>query len=133
VIKKALLLASVVLAGGVGLARAQDAVLVHGDQPDHPKIFELKERIQSQRDRITQALKDNTISEKHAQDCRNVLDGVENDIKAESAANGPHRFMRMDRFVAYNGRLDVNSAFLQEQKQTYYYYGQYYNEHDYGY
>jgi hypothetical protein len=127
--KKTLLFVSVFLAGSMGLIYAQDAVVpVQGNQPAHPRIFALKDRIQSQRSRIAQGLTDNTLSQQHAQDCSNVLDGVESDLKAQSGANGPYYHMRRETYDAYNARLDVNSAFINEKKQTYYYYGTYYDE-----
>jgi hypothetical protein len=129
--QKALQLASVFLLGSVESAPAQDAGPVQGERPPHPRTFELKERIRGQRAQIVQALKDNTIPQQHAQNCGNVLDGVESDLKAESAANGPHVFMRMEAFDAYNTRLDMNSAFIREKKQTYYYYDTYYDQHGY--
>jgi hypothetical protein len=126
--KKALLF-SVFLTGCIGLAYAQDALVpVQGNQPAHPRIFALKDRIKSQRARIAQGLTDSTISRQHAQDCTNVLDGVETDLKAQSSANGPYYHMRREVYDAYNSRLDVNSAFISEKKQSYYYYGTYYDE-----
>jgi hypothetical protein len=129
-IKKSLLLVSVFLAGSAGWVWAQNAMPVSaGDQPLHMRIFELKGRIKAQRDRIAEGLKDNTITKSRAEDCLNVLDGVENDIKAESAANGPNRFMRREKYDSYNQRLDMNSAFVREHRQYYYYYGNYYDQH----
>jgi hypothetical protein len=130
--KKALFFVSVCLAGTVVFALAQDTAAVQGNSSDHPRIFELRDRIRGQREQITQALKDDTISVNQARDCRHVLDGVESDIKAESAANGPRLFMRREAYEAYNTRLDVNSAFIREKKQAYYYYGQTYDQHGYG-
>jgi hypothetical protein len=89
----------------------------------------LKDRIFSQRARIAQELKDKTISESRAQDCLNVLDGVEKDVKSESAANGANMFMTREKYQAFNQRLDVNSAFIREKRQYYYYYGNYFDQH----
>jgi hypothetical protein len=132
VIEKTLMFVCALMAGTVGLSLAQGAEPVFGARPPHPRIYELKERIQSQREQITQALVNNTISVDQARICRSVLDSTENDVRNESAKNGPDMFMSLSLYNAFNSRLDVNSQFIHEKKEYYYYYGNYYDEHAYG-
>ncbi len=96
----------------------------------HPRIFELKERIQGQRERIDKELTANTLTEDQAKGCRDVLASVENQIKMDYKANGSMK-MTKEQYLAYNATLDVNSSIIHEGKQYYYYYGPYYDQYQY--
>ncbi|HTA75988.1 MAG TPA: hypothetical protein VK791_02385 [bacterium] len=128
---KILLFVSVLLAGSMGWAMAQTATPMPAHKVARARIFELKDRIKSQRERITMGLEDGSLTPAQAQSCREILDVVAKQINDEAKANGARKTMRHEKYEAYNTSLDVNSAFIHEQKQTYYYYDSAYDEHGY--
>lgn len=96
----------------------------------HPRIFGLKERIQNQRARIDQGLKDGTLTQDQAKEGRALVHSVESKMKADYAANGSKNMTR-DQYNLYNSTLDTNSSILHEQKHSYYYYSPYYDQYTY--
>jgi len=96
----------------------------------HPRIFELKERIKSQRGRIDQGVKDGTLSADEAKARRAVLTSVEAKINVDYRSKGT-KVMTRGQFDSYNTELDENSAVLHEEKSTYYYYSPYYDRFSY--
>jgi hypothetical protein len=131
VIKLFLLFVSVFLMGSTELALAQTAAPMAAHKVARARIFELKDRIKSQRERIVMGLQDGSLTPAQAQSCRDVLDVVAMQIHDEAKANGARKTMRHEKYEAYNTSLDVNSAFIHEQKQNYYYYDSAYDEHGY--
>ncbi len=127
---KFMLIVSIFMAGMTSLVSAQ-TVPVAAHKVARARIFELKDRIKSQRERITLGLQDHSLTEEQAQSCRDVLNMVEKQINEEAKANGTRKTMRHEKYEAYNASLDVNSAFIHEQKDTYYYYDSAYDEHGY--
>jgi hypothetical protein len=97
---------------------------------EHPRIFELKQRIQSQRERIDQGLTANSLTGDEAKGCRDVLASVENQMKTDYKANGS-KTMTREQYAGYNATLDTNSAVIHEEKQYFYYYGPYYDQYRY--
>jgi len=91
------------------------------DSETHPRIFELKERIRSQRQRIGQGLKDGLLSPDQAKTGAGVLDGLDAKMRADYKAGGSASMTRT-QYNAYNTALDANAAVLHEQKHPYYYY-----------
>jgi hypothetical protein len=101
-------------------------------EENHPMIFELKDRIQNQRDRIDEGLYTNTLSAKQALESLDVLKSVEKKMKADYKANGSsNKKMRLtkEQYVAFNHTLDSNSVVIHEGKQFFYYYGPYYDQY----
>jgi hypothetical protein len=96
----------------------------------YPRIFELKERIANQSERITEGLNDNTLTADQAAACRDVLTTLQNQMKSDYQADGS-RNMTREQYDAYNTSLDANSVFLREEKQPYYYYDSYYDKNYY--
>src|SRR5665213_445627 len=86
-----------------------------------PRIYELKERIKNQRERIQQGLTNNTLTNDQAKNCGTALKSVENQMTADFKTNGSDK-LTLDQFTAFNTSLDSNSAFIQENKQYFYYY-----------
>ena len=132
--KKWLWLVSAVLAAGVaGLSQAQDDKPVSGvftktatvTNEARLRIVRLKDRIKNQRDRIDRSLKSGTMTSDKVQLGRDVLNSVENEMKAEREANGATKTMSKEKYEAYNTSLDANSAALNEERQYFYYYGPY--------
>lgn len=128
-IKKALLVVSVFAMGSMGLVWAQDGAPPSGRMSNkevgHVRIVTLKDRIQSQRQRIAEGLANKTLTEDQAGTCSVILDSIETQMKAEREANGPKKIMTSDNYDGYNTRLDTNSSIIHEQKQFFYYYGPY--------
>jgi hypothetical protein len=131
-IKSVLLAAALLTVVGMGLADAQEPAPVAGSSL-HPyakeigmaRIVTLKDRIKSQRDRITAGLNARTLASDQALTARATLDAVEDEIRAERKANGRNLIMTRDNYDAYNTSLDANSNLIGEQKQFFYYYGPY--------
>lgn len=103
---------------------------VSAEERATPRIFELKDRIKSQRARIAQGLTDNTLTADQAAACGIILDAVANQMKADYQANGAAE-MTKDQYTAFNTSLDANSTVIHEAKRYFYYYngphyGQYY-------
>jgi hypothetical protein len=100
-------------------------------EKDHPMIFELRDRIQHQKDRIDQGVKDKTITVDQAANCREVLSSLEGKMKADYKANGPKKQMRLtkEQYAAFNIKLDTNSIVIHEGKLFFYYYGPYYDQY----
>src|SRR5665213_106543 len=94
---------------------------VSGPAKAHPRMFELKDRLEGQRARIQQDLDANTLTGDQAKNCDGVLDSVGNQIKSDFTANGSHQLTR-DQYTGLNAMLDANSTLIQESKQYYYYY-----------
>jgi hypothetical protein len=130
--KKALLMAAFVAAGSTGFISAQTAAptvntngRTHTKEMGFVRIVTLKDRIKNQRLRIAQGLTNSTLTGDQAAACSTILDNMENQMKAERAANGAHKIMTRDNYDAYNATLDTNSSIIHEQKQYFYYYGPY--------
>jgi hypothetical protein len=87
----------------------------------HPRIYELKERIKNQRERIQQGLTNNTLNSDQAKDCGTALKSVEDQMTADFKTNGSDKLTK-DQFTAFNTSLDSNSTLIQESKQYFYYY-----------
>ena len=128
-IKQVLLAGTILLAGGTGFGFADDTASVSPHvaikKVAHQRIVKLIDRIQNQREMISQDLTDNTLTADQAQGCRAVLDSVVSQMKGEQKANGAKKTMSKDQYEAYNASLDANSAAISEEKQTFYYYGPY--------
>ena len=95
-------------------------------------IFELRDRIQNQRDRIDEGLYTNTLSAAQASASLGVLKSVEKKMKADYKANGSNnKKMRLtkEQYVVFNHTLDTNSIVIHEGKQFFYYYGPYYDQY----
>jgi hypothetical protein len=130
--RKILLVVTTFIALGMGCLSAQNATPVAQKAPRvsvkktaHQRIVKLKDRIKNQRERIAQGLKDNTLTADQAQAGRDVLNSVESQMKEEHKANGTKKTISKDTYEAYNTSLDANSAFINEGKQYFYYYGPY--------
>jgi len=97
----------------------------------HPMIYELRDRIQHQRDRIDQEARDRTMTVDQAANCREVLTSVEKQMKTDFKANGTQKKMRLtkEQYVAFNNKLDTNSIVIHEGKLFFYYYGPYYDQY----
>jgi hypothetical protein len=117
--------------GGMGFVSALEAQPVAGSNSDPVKkearqrIVEMKDRIRNQRVRIHQDLEARRLTAGQARDCREVLDHVENRMKAGHEAKGPLEAMGKEQYDADNLSLDSNSAVIREEKQYFYYYGPY--------
>jgi len=96
----------------------------------NPKIFELKDRIRSQRARITQGLKDGTLTATEAQAGRDVLTSVDKQMTADYK-NAGSKNMTKEQYSLYNTTLDENSTVLHEERSYYYYYTPYYDRYSY--
>ena len=79
-VKKILVVAFMLFAGNMGWANAQNAV--HAT----PR-FDIRDRIQFQKDRIQEGLADKTITPGHARYCLATLSVVENHLNHESVSN----------------------------------------------
>ncbi len=125
-IKKAWLIAAVFTAVSAGFVSAQEAL--PAVKPASTKklalmrIIYLKDRISNQRYRIDQDLAAGILTAPQAETCRSLLDNVENQIKAERAANAGKKISK-ESYESYNASLDRNSGFIKEQKQYFYSYG----------
>jgi hypothetical protein len=111
---------------------APQHLIVSALEEDHPMIFELRDRIRNQRDRIDEGLTANTLSMTQASAGLEVLRSVENKMKTDYKANGSNNTkMRLtqEQYVAFNTTLDANSIVLHEGKEFFYYYGPYYNQY----
>src|SRR5580658_6717241 len=92
--KLVLLLVALFAAGSMELVFAQEAVPVASPnsksvkKEGHRRIVKLKDRIQNQREQIRQGLKAASLTADQAQACREVLNKVEDQMKAENKANG---------------------------------------------
>src|SRR5665213_159621 len=94
---------------------------VSGMEETHPRIYELKERIKNQRERIQQGLTNNTLTGDQAKNCGMDLKSIEDQMTADFKTNGSNKLTK-DQFTAFNASLDSNSTFIQENKQYFYYY-----------
>jgi ABC-type proline/glycine betaine transport system substrate-binding protein len=117
--------------GATGFLFAQEPSVTE-TQENHPMIFELKDRIKNQNERIDQGLNNNTLSVDQANACRAVLESVEKQMKGDYKTNGPKKLTR-EEYTALNSSLDVNSATIREEKQYFYYYDPYWNNYSYDY
>jgi hypothetical protein len=140
-IKKILLMGSLFFTGVMGFASAQNVTLATNGhiseplaQPNHatrlvgswqasshqvtayPR-FELKDRIRSQRERISQDLKDHTITADNARVCLAVLKVVDRWVNREAALNGS-KLMTEKKYEAGNKTLDMNSKMIHELPQV---------------
>ncbi|HXL72388.1 MAG TPA: hypothetical protein VN963_02075 [bacterium] len=130
--KRTLLLAAVFAVGSMGFVSAQDAVPAastdsrsYTKEMGYVRIVTLDDRIKNQRLRIAKGLTSGTLTADQAAACGAILDSMDNQMKAEYAANGPRKIMTRDNYDAYNTTLDANSSVIHEQKQYFYYYGPY--------
>jgi hypothetical protein len=122
--KKEFLIAAL-MAGSLGAAYAQTSTPAAGTQTpqmsaqeeQHPRVFEVKDRIADQRERIDNGLKDKTLTDDQAKACRDVVDSVETQMKADYQTNGSEK-LTADQTAALNKLLDANSAILHEEKQA---------------
>jgi hypothetical protein len=87
----------------------------------NPKIFELKDRIKTQRARIQQYLATNALTSDQAKGCDAVLDSASQQIKVDLKANGSHHLTK-NEYESLNAMLDTNSKAIQENRTYYYYY-----------
>jgi hypothetical protein len=87
----------------------------------HPMIYELKDRIKNQRERIQQGLTSITLTSEQAKDCGVILNTVQDDMKEDYKANGSLNLTR-DQYLTFNKALDTNSKIIQENKHYFYYY-----------
>lgn len=110
--KKILMAAVILLAGNMGWAQAQSA------EHSMPR-YDIRDRIQYQKDRIKEGLADRTLSPDHARYCLATLKVVENYLNHKSVANG--MTMTQKEYKACNFTLDANSAYIHESKRVYYY------------
>jgi hypothetical protein len=94
---------------------------VSGMEETHPRIYELKERIKNQRERIQTGLTNNTLTSDQAKNCGMALKSAEDQMTADFKTNGSDKLTK-DQFTALNASLDSNSTFIQENKQYFYYY-----------
>jgi len=94
---------------------------VTGMEETHPRIYELKERIKNQRERIQTGLTNNTLTSDQAKNCGMALKSAEDQMTADFKTNGSDKLTK-DQFTALNASLDSNSTFIQENKQYFYYY-----------
>jgi len=117
--------------GATGFLFAQEPS-VTAIQENHPMIFELKDRIKIQNERIDQGLNNNTLSVDQANFCRAVLESVEKQMKGDYKTHGPKKLTR-EEYTALNNSLDGNSATIHEEKQYFYYYDPYWNNYSYDY
>lgn len=129
-LKRALLVASIFVAGSMGLvwadaapATGNDAGHMSAKEMGYVRIVTLKDRIKNQRQRIAQDLAANNLTADQAASCSALLDNMVSQMKAERQANGPTKIMTRDNYDAYNTTLDDNSALIHEGKQYFYYYG----------
>jgi hypothetical protein len=99
-------------AGNMGWAQAQNAV--HAA----PR-YDIRDRIQYQKDRINEGLADQTITPAHARYCLATLAVVENFLNHAGISNG--MAMTQKEYSACNHTLDANSAYIHESKQAFYY------------
>ncbi len=136
--RSALVGAALWVTGMVGGAWAQETLVTEKITPDvstmeenHPMIFELRDRIQNQRDRINRGVDDNTITMEVATTFRGVLESVEKQMKIDYKSNGSEKLMKLtrDQFITLNTLLDSNSKTIHEMKQTFYYYDPYFNHY----
>jgi hypothetical protein len=111
-------------------AQSAPAPAVSEMEKDHPRIFELKDRIKNQHARIDQGLKDSTLTKEQASDGNDRLASVEKQINQDYKANGS-KVMSKAKYDSYNATLDENSTILREQRRFYYYYGPYVNQYTY--
>lgn len=108
------------------------AFRVSSTEENHPMIFELRDRIANQRDRIDEGLFNNTLTGDQASACRKILKSVEKKMKADYKSNGSNdKKMRLtkEQYLAFNTTLDSNSAVIHEEKQNFYYYDPYYDSY----
>lgn len=105
---KILVVALVLFAGNMGRANAQ---AVHST----PR-FDIRDRIQYQKDKINEGLADKTVTPAHARYCLATLAVVENRLKYKNI-----KAMTQKEYEAYNQCLDTNSVYIHESKQAFYY------------
>ncbi len=89
--------------------------------PVNPRIYELRDRLKSQRARIQTDLDANTLTSDQSKTGDGVLNSVESQMKDDFATNGTHR-LTMDQYAGLNAMLDANSAIIQESRRYFYYY-----------
>jgi hypothetical protein len=110
--KKILMAAVILFAGNMGWAQAQNAA--HST----PR-YDIRDRIQYQKDRVQEGLTDHTITPAHARYCLATLEVVENHLNNAKVASV--NAMTQKEYNAYNHTLDANSAYIHESKQAFYY------------
>ncbi len=120
VMKNTLLMVVVLFAGNMGWGLAQNTAAVVHQMPR----FDIKDRVQYQRERIEEGLADKTITADHARYCLANLIVVENHLNNE---NMNVNAMSQKEYDAYNHCLDANSAFIHESKQAFYYHDRTYS------
>src|SRR5665213_1401880 len=87
----------------------------------HPMIYELKDRVKNQRERIQQGRAGNLLTGDQAKDCGVILNAVQNEMKDDYKTNGSQTLTE-DQYLTLNNALDVNSKTIQENKHLFYYY-----------
>jgi hypothetical protein len=107
-VKKILVVVLMLFAGNMGWANAQ---AVHSTSR-----FDIRDRVEYQRNRINEGLADKTITQAHARYCLATLSTVENRLKHETV-----QAMTQKEYETYNQCLDANSAYIHESKQAFYY------------
>jgi hypothetical protein len=81
--------------------------------------YDIRDRIQYQKDRIQEGLADKTITLVHARYCLATLEVVENHLNNAKVASV--NAMTQKEYNAYNHTLDANSSYIHESKQAFYY------------
>jgi hypothetical protein len=92
-----------------------------------PRVFELKDRIHQQRERIDQGLNAKSLTGDEAKGCRDVLASVEGRMKSVFRANHS-KTMTREQFAVFAATLDTNSKVIDEEKH---YYGHYHDQYTY--
>lgn len=121
--KKIGLLVAGFVAGSLGLAFAQSTPADSGavtpsvstKMEAHPRIYEVRDRMKNQRERIEAGLKDQTLTKAQAKACRDVLKSVVGQMRADYKTNGSKKLTE-DQTADLNKLLDANSDILHEEK-----------------
>jgi hypothetical protein len=125
------LAAAAFILGGAGAGRAQESLAalwsvipqVSAEEEAYPVVFELRDRIQIQRDQINLDYSDHSLSEAKWSQGLNFLKSVETGIN-EAVAGGTQK-MSVEQYNAFNRRLDQNSASILENKKYFDAHGSY--------
>lgn len=111
---KKIMVVGFILFTGSQAVYAQDAAQAAVNEAGKLRIVEIKNRVNSQREQIKEALANKAISAKQAASCVSILDQVDNQVTL-IAGNGN---MLADDFDSYNSFLDVNASLIDSQNQV---------------
>jgi hypothetical protein len=107
--KKMMVVGFILLAGSQSVY-AQDAAQAAVNEAGKLRIVEIKNRVNSQREQIKEALANKAISANQAKSCVSILDQVDNQVALiTGSGNGT---MLADDFDSYNAFLDVNASLI---------------------